>query len=79
MVQRDLKIITRLVEQHRGELSCLTAGEHADARQLAPPADISLGDVMDVLTGVAELCREKGWDFRALSRRITLGTGPAPA
>jgi hypothetical protein len=80
MAKPELKIITRLVTQHRSEISCLTAGEHAAARTAAPAAGISVGDVMEVLAGIADLCQDRGWDFRALARRIQAGDGsPAPA
>jgi hypothetical protein len=75
MAQPDLKLIAKLVKQHRNEVSCLTAGEHADARKAASPVDISMGDVMDVLTDLADLCLEQGWDFHALAGQVPAGPG----
>lgn len=77
MGQHDLRIITRLVAQHRHEVCCLTAGVHADAGHAATSAGIAIGDVRHVLTDIAGLCREKGWDFRALVRHVTASPGRA--
>ena len=52
MGQHDLRIITRLVAQHRHEVCCLTAGVHADAGHAATSAGIAIGDVRHVLTDI---------------------------
>ncbi len=70
MATPALKLIARLVTQHRNEVSCLTAGAHAAARTLVQAAGIAIIEVENVRSGIADLCREKGWDFRALARRI---------